>query len=338
MAGLAMLGALITLALPPAVVAEPGVRDRVLSRGHVICGVDHSPGFSGFDEMGHPHGFEIDFCRSLAAALLGNAERFRTRRVNTSTKFQALVASEIDVALGMSTWTFARDTSLGVRFVTPIFFDGQGFVGWRDNPITQSANLKGARVCVQDGTTSADNLRDYNLQHQLDLEIILSSSSDDRTNRFVRRECDLMTGDRSELAARLVASTLDTARWQMLDPVISREPLGPYVLAQDADWQILVRWVALIPQIADVREVNSSNLAQITNSADTELLRLAGLDSEFGQALGLDPEWARRIIEQVGSYSEIFARHLGAESPFNFPQGPNQPVEKGGWFFPPPLR
>jgi len=319
--------------------AAAGVRERVETRGHVVCGVDHSPGFSGFDEMGRPRGFEVDFCRAIAAAVLGDAERFRTLRISTSTKFQALLDGEIDLALGMSTWTFGRDTNLGVRFVAPIFYDGQGFMVWEDSPFSRSNSLRGARVCVQEGTTSAANLRDHDRQHDLNLTIIATTSSDDRINRFVRRECDLMTGDRTELATRRVASTLDTTRWRLLDLVISREPLGPYIIDGDSEWFALVRWAILVTQIAETRGIVSArHLNTVGATADTELRRLAGLDPDFGKSLALDPAWARRIIEQVGSYGEIFERHLGTQSPYGFDRGPNRPATQGGWFFPPPLR
>jgi general L-amino acid transport system substrate-binding protein len=191
---------------------------------------------------------------------------------------------------------------------------------------------------VQQGTTSAANLRDYDRHLGLGLKIVESSSSDDRTSRFVRRECDLMTGDRSELAAQRVAKALDPVRWRLLDETISREPLGPYVADSDPRWFALVRWAVLIPQIAEMRGVSARELAGITAKDDGELRRLAGLEKDFGKPLGLDDAWARRIVEQVGHYGEIFRRHLGAESPFRLERGPNQPVAAGGWLFPPPLR
>lgn len=318
--------------------AAPDVLARVKARGHVVCGVDHTPGFSGFDDSGRPRGFEVDFCRAIAAAVLGSAERIRTERVNTAAKFKALVDGEIDIAFGMGTWTYTRDTALGVSFVAPTFFDGQGFLAWADSAHATRNALKGARVCVQQGTTTAANLRDHDRRLGLSLKIIESTSSDDRTSRFVRRECDLMTGDRSELAAQRVAKALDPTRWRLLDETISREPLGPYVVAGDPRWFALVRWVVLIPQIAETRGVSARELADITARDDGELRRLAGLEKDFGKSLGLDDGWARRIVEQVGHYGEIFQRHLGAESPFRIERGPNRPVAAGGWLFPPPLR
>jgi general L-amino acid transport system substrate-binding protein len=320
------------------VAAAPDVMARVVARGHVVCGVDHTPGFSGFGESGRPQGFEVDFCRAVAAAVLGNADRIRTERVNTAAKFKALVDGDIDIAFGMGTWTYTRDTSLGVRFVAPIFFDGQGFLAWADSPYKGPATIKGARVCVQQGTTTAANLRDYDRRNGFGLRIVESSSSDDRTSRFVRRECDLMTGDRSELAAQRIAKALDPARWRLLDTTISREPLGPYVVGDDNRWFALVRWAILVPQIAELRGISSRELANVATGDDGELRRLAGLEKDFGKPLGLNDNWARRIIDQVGHYGEIFDRHLGANSPFRLERGPNQPASADGWFFPPPLR
>jgi general L-amino acid transport system substrate-binding protein len=320
------------------VAAAPDVMARVVARGHVICGVDHTPGFSGFDESGRPRGFEVDFCRAVAAAVLGNADRIRTERVNTAAKFKALVDGEIDIAFGMGTWTYTRDTALGVRFVAPTFIDGQGFLAWVDSPYKGATTLKGARVCVQQGTTTAANLRDYDRRLGLGLRIVESSSSDDRTSRFVRRECDLMTGDRSELAAQRIDKALDPTRWRLLDTTISREPLGPYVVGDDNRWFALVRWAVLVPQIAELRGMSSRELAKVAAGDDGELRRLAGLEKGFGKPLGLDDGWARRIIDQLGHYGEIFDRHLGANSPFRLERGPNKPVSADGWVFLPPLR
>lgn len=331
---------LAALAFSPAHAAGTG-RDtlaQVKAHGYVRCGVDQSPGFSGFGERGEPRGFDIDFCRAVAAAALGDANAIRTERINTATKFKALVAGEIDIAFGMATWTYTRDTAFSTAFVAPTYFDGQGFMAWTDSPHAKRGALKGASVCVQQGTTTEANLKDFNQRQKLGLKPVVSGSTEDRTSRFVRRECEVITGDRSELAALRIAKALDPRRWRLLDDTVSREPLGPYVAAGDARWFELVRWVVNVTQIAEQRGIGTKNLAIVGPESDGELRRLAGLERDFGQPLGIDDAWARRVIEQVGNYGEIFDRHLGAESPFKLERGPNQPTATGGWFFPPPLR
>lgn len=335
---LALLAACLTAPLAWASGPTRDVLAQVKARGHVRCGVDQSPGFSGFGERGEPRGFDIDFCRAVAAAALGDANAIRPERINTATKFKALVAGDIDIAFGMATWTYTRDSAYGTAFVAPTYYDGQGFMVWADSPHARPSTLKGASVCVQQGTTTAANLADFNQRQKLGLKPVLSGSTEDRTSRFVRRECEVVTGDRSELAALRIAKALDPRRWRLLDDTISREPLGPYVAAGDPRWFALVRWVVNVTQIAEQRGIGARNLAVVGPESDGELRRLAGLERDFGQPLGLDDAWARRVIEQVGNYGEIFDRHLGTDSPFKLERGPNQPSTAGGIFFPPPLR
>lgn len=329
---------LIGMMLASPVVYAEDVLSRVKAKGVVRCAVDHTPGFSGFDNRGRPHGFDIDFCRAIAAAVFGDANAIRPERINTANKFKALAAGEIDVVLGMATWTYSRDTGIGASFVAPTFFDGQGFLAWSDSHHAQPGNLKGAKICVQKGTTSAENLRDHDKHFNLELNIIVANSTDDRISRFIRHECDLMTGDRTELAAIRIASTLDAKRWVLWPDTISREPIGPYVVANDGRWGAIVRWVVNATQIAELRGITSKSVYEINTQADSELRRLAGLERNFGKPLGLRDDWARQVITQVGNYGEIFDRHLGMNSPFHLERGANNLGSKGGLFFPPPLR
>lgn len=317
--------------------AAQDVLARVKANGFVRCATYQIPGFSDFDNKGQPRGFDIDFCRAVAAAVLGDADAIVSERVGFTHKFKALVDGNVDIAFGMSTWTYSRDTELLTRFVAPIFFDGQGFMAWTTTPQAKGL-IKGSTVCVQTDTTTVANLREYNARHKLNLNIIETKSSDDRLIRFVRRDCDLLTGDSTELAVQRVSATLDPNQWVLLDQIISREPLGPYVVAEDNDWFAIVRWVINVTQIAEERGINQNNLANIGADTDGELRRLAGLESGFGAPLGLDDLWARRVIEQVGNYGEIFERNLGNATAFKFKRGHNQPVSSGGLFFPPPLR
>lgn len=313
------------------------VLDRVRKHGAVRCAAGWGTGFSSLDGAGQPAGFDVDFCRAVAAAVLGKADAVEIERIDTANKYQALARNEVDIAFGLATWTYNRDVAMGTRFVAPTFFDGQGFMVWSDSPITRLDQAKGAKVCVQKETTTAANLIDVSRARGLDFKVIESSPNGMR-DRFVRRECDLSSADRSELAVQRATRAIDPKRWRILDEIVSREPMGPYVAQGDERWFGIVRWAVHITQIADARGVDAASLAKIGDEADGELRRLAGKEAGFGQPLGLKDDWAYQILAQVGSYGQIFERNLGGGSPLGLERGLNRSWQSGGLFMPPLLR
>lgn len=333
-AGLALFFVLAAMMAAP---ATADILEGVRERGVVRCAVDGTPGFGSVDPEGRPVGFDVDFCRAVAAAVLGHAEAVQIERINTANKFRALVRGEVDIAFGMATWTLDRDTTMGVRFVAPTFFDGQGLMVWADGPIGKLSDARGKRVCVQAGTTSAANLASLSRARGLDLKLVESSSSDDRLNRFMRRDCELLSGDRSELASRRATRILDPSAWRMLDETLSREPLGPYVRQDDDRWFSIVRWVINVTQIAEHHGATAVRLQAVREDAGRELLRLAGKVPGFGESLGLDDAWAYRVVTQVGHYADLFERNVGRGSPLRLERGFNRLWTNGGLFFPPPL-
>jgi general L-amino acid transport system substrate-binding protein len=315
---------LVLLALPALAAAD--VLERVRSHGAVRCAVDGTPGFGGIDARGRPSGFDVDFCRAVAAAVLGNSEAVEIERVSTAHKFRALTRGEVDIAFGMATWTYARDLGLGVRFVAPTFFDGQGLMVWADSPLQRLEDARGRRVCVQDGTTTAANLADLSRSRSLELQLVPALLTEERLNRFIRRECELVSG------------IADPARWRILDESLSREPLGPYVAAGDERWFSVLRWVINATQIAELHGLDGAALARLGEEGGDEQQALAGRLPGFGQALGLGDQWARDLLLQVGHYGQIFERNLGRDSSLGLARGPNRLWRDGGLFFPPPLR
>jgi general L-amino acid transport system substrate-binding protein len=313
------------------------VLERVRKQGAVRCAAGWGTGFSSLDDAGRPAGFDVDFCRAVAAAVLGKADAVEVERIDTANKYQALARGEVDIAFGLATWTYSRDVAMGSRFVAPTFFDGQGFVAWSDSPITRLDQARGAKVCVQKGTTTAANLADLSRIRGLDFQVIESSPNHTR-DRFVRRECDLLSADRSELAMQRATRVIDPKRLRILDEIVSREPMGPYVAQGDERWFSIVRWVIQVTQIADARAVDAASLAKIGEAADGELRRLAGKEAGFGQPLGLKDDWAYQVLAQVGSYGQIFERNLGSGGPLGLERGLNRPWQSGGLFMPPLLR
>lgn len=318
-------------------VAGADVLERVRARAAVRCAVDGTPGFGGLDRDGRPAGFDVDFCRAVAAAVLGRADAVHIERINTANKFDALVRGDVDIAFGMATWTYRRDVAMQVRFVAPTFFDGQGLMVWSDSAVRSLADARGKRVCVQSGTTTAANLRDLSQSAALSLELVEGSSSDDRLNRFVRLDCELISGDRSELAALRALRAVDPVRWRVLDDTLSREPLGPYVAAGDERWFAIVRWVINVTQVGELLGASATSLAADAPARGSDWQALAGRTAGFGAPLGLDDGWARNVIAEVGTYADIFERNVGRDSPLGLARGFNRLWRDGGLFFPPPL-
>lgn len=314
------------------------ILDRVKRDGQVRCGVDQTAGFSDIDASGRPIGFEVDFCRAVAAAVLGDANAIVLSRVRTANKFKALVDDEIDIGLGQATWTLTRDTSLGVWFPVTLFHDGQGFMVWSDTGIKRLADLAGRSICVQGGTTSFVTLREAVGPLQPVPSLVEFATSEEKSSGFLGRRCDAVTGDRSELTALRASSVSGGGRLSLLSEVISREPLGPVVSNRDPVWGQIVRWVGFALIAAEARGLTSDSVKSIISSPDGEIRRLAGLEPGVGRGLELDDRWARRIIEQVGNYGEIFARNLGAETRIGLDRGQNALWLSGGLIFSPPFR
>lgn len=334
------VGALAVLVglLAGAHAASADILERVREHGAVRCAVDRTAGFAGLDSNGRPTGFDVDFCRAVAAAVLGNSQAVEIERVDTASKFKALERGELDIAFGMATWTYSRDLAMGVRFVAPTFYDGQGLMVWADNPLQRLDEARGRRVCVQEGTTTAANLDDLSRSRGLELQVVGALTSEDRLNRFIRRDCELISGDRSELAATRATHVADPGRWRILDDSLSREPLGPYVAAGDERWFGVVRWVINASLTAELQGLDSAALQYVPAQASRERLALAGRLPGFGAPLGLSDDWALRMLQQVGHYGQIFERNLGQDSPLRLSRGLNRLWRDGGLFFPPPLR
>lgn len=314
------------------------ILDRVKRDGQVRCGVDQTAGFSDIDATGRPTGFEVDFCRAVAAAVLGNADAIVLSRVRTANKFKALVDDEIDIGLGQATWTLTRDTSLGVWFPVALFYDGQGFMVWSDIGAKRLGDLAGKSICVQGGTTSFVTLREAVASLQPAPNLIEFATSEEKSNGFLGRRCDAVTGDRSELTAMRASSVSGGGRLVLLPDVVSREPLGPVVANRDLVWGQIVRWVGFALIAAEARGLTSESIRSISVSPDGEIRRLAGLEPGVGRGLELDDRWARRVIEQVGNYGQIFARNLGLETRIGLDRGQNALWLSGGLIFSPPFR
>jgi len=324
-----------------AALASPSFADMlkdVRGRGYLLCGVNQGlPGFAAMDQRGIWGGFDVDFCRAVAAAVFGDATKVRLVPLSADARFQALQARKIDVLARNSTWTMARETQYGLTFVGVTYYDGQGFLVPRAMRVSSALELDGAKICVQRGTTTIDNLADYFAANRMNFTAVVSMSADESVKNYDAGLCSVMTSDLSQLYA--LRLKLSKPRDHVVLPdVISKEPLGPVVRNDDRQWIDVVRWVHFAMLNAEELGVSSRTIAQAMGSQKPEVMRLVGNSGDFGQQIGLTDAWAANVIRLVGNYGEVFERNLGAKTALGIPRGLNQLWTSGGIQYAPPIR
>lgn len=334
---------LVAAALAIATAASPAwagkTLDAVKQRGQVVCGVNTSgPGFSNADSQGKWTGLDVDFCKAVAAAVLNDASKVKFVPLNSQQRFTSLQAGEVDVLSRNSTWTLTRDASLGILFTGINYFDGQGFMVPKKLNIANAKKMNGATVCVQAGTTSEKNVADYFGANNMKYKPVVFDTAEAITSAFFAGRCQVYTTDMSDLAgARTKAPKADD--YVILPEVISKEPLGPSVRRGDDEWFEIVRWTLFAMLEAEEDGLTQANVdAQKATSKDPGVQRFLGVSEDTGKLLGLDKEWAYRIVKQVGNYGESFERNLGPKSPVGLPRGVNNLWTKGGLMYAPPIR
>jgi general L-amino acid transport system substrate-binding protein len=338
-----------TAAAPKAAVSPPAYAPAqsatlaaVRKRGWLSCGVHPGlPGFAYPDARGAWRGFDVDICRAIAAATLGDAGKVRFTPVEAADRFGALRAGRIDVLVRSTSWTYARDTGLGVDFATVTYYDGQGFLAPRSLDVATAEELSGARICVQAGTASDGNLVDWFGQRGLRYQPVSVRSESEARRLYETETCDVFSADISALAA--TRSALNNPNAHMILPeVISKEPLGPVVRHGDPVWADIVRWTVHAMVLSEELGLTSRTVeAARTMTAVPEARRLLGLDGDLGPLLGLAPDWAYQVIRQVGAYGEVFERDIGADSALRLERGLNalwNAAPRPGLLYAPPMR
>jgi general L-amino acid transport system substrate-binding protein len=336
---------LLTLALLGATMAASGaatagkVLDSVRSKDQVVCGVNTSaPGFSGTDSKGEWHGLDVDVCRAVAAAVLKDASKVKFVPLNPPQRFTALQSGEIDMLARNTTWSLTRDASLGVVFVGINYYDGQGFMVPKKFNVNSAKQLKNAEICLQSGTTSEKNVADYFNANGIPYKSVVFDSPEAAHTAFFAGRCQVISSDMSELAGiRTQSPKADD--YTILADVISKEPLGPAVRRGDDEWYAIVKWSLFAMQNAEEMGISQDNVDKIkAESKDPNVQRLLGTGEDMGKLLGLDNEWAYRIVKQVGNYGESFDRNMGEGSPLKLPRGVNKLWNDGGLMYAPPVR
>ena len=339
-------GLLIGLAIAVAVAAvavtyelyDTRTLKRTVRRGEVLCGVNKGlPGFSIPDDKGNWTGFDVDFCRAVAAAIFDDPGKAKFIPLDASERFKELQNRKVDILSRNSTWSLSRETSYDLYFPAVAYYDGQGFMLPRARNIDSALDLNGSKVCVQDGTTTVLNLADYFHANNMKYEEKKFGKLEDVIKAYEAGQCDTLTADVSQLyALRLnLAKPVDHA---ILPDVISKEPLAPVVRERDDDWMLIVKWTLYAMINAEELGVTSKNIDEALKSKKPDVMRLVGTEGNYGEELGLTRDWAVRIIRHVGNYGEVYERNIGSESKLKIPRGLNQLWSAGGIQYAPPIR
>lgn len=336
--GTVNLAAAIAILFLPASFTQAGTLNEVKKRGELTCGVSTGvPGFSNPDEKGTWTGFDVDFCKAVAAATLGDAAKVKFIPLTGKERMTAVQSGEVDMLSRVTTWTFTRDTSLGVNFAGVNYYDGQGFMVSKGLGVKSALELSGAAVCIQSGTTTELNLADYFKENKMEYKPIVFDTSDQTVKGFERGRCDVLTSDQSQLYA-LRTKLAKPENAVVLPEIISKEPLGPIVRQGDDAWFNIVKWTLFAMVNAEEYGVTMANVDKMKSSTNPNVLRLLGVEGIKGKGLGLSDDWAYQIVKQVGNYGEAFERNVGHGSPLKIDRGLNALWTQGGIQYAPPIR
>ncbi len=314
--------------------------DAIKQRGQVVCGVNTGlAGFSAADSSGNWSGLDVDFCKAVAAATLGDATKVKYVPLNAQQRFTALQSGEIDMLSRNTTFTLTRDGSLGLHQTVVTYYDGQGFMVPVKSKIKSAKQLKGQTVCVQSGTTTEKNLTDYSRANNLGIKPVVFEKVEAATGAYFSGRCVAYTTDASGLASVRNKEAKNPADHIILPELISKEPLGPMVRRGDDEWFAIVKWTIYGLLEAEEYGVTQANVDQLkTGATDPVVQRLLGTTEDTGKLLGLDKEWMVRAIKATGNYGEIFERNVGPKSALGLPRGVNNLWNKGGLMYAYPIR
>jgi general L-amino acid transport system substrate-binding protein len=324
------------LMLPGAASAQ--TLDAVKKRGELVCGVSQGLiGFSAPDDKNAWTGFDVDFCRAVAAAVLGDGTKVSFVPLSAAERFDALKSGKVDLLARNSTWTLGRETEYGLAFTGVTYYDGQGFMVPKASNVSSALELDNAKVCVQAGTTTRDNAADFFRTNNLTVQLVEVASPADALKGYSDGTCTVLSSDASQLHAERLTLSKPSDHVILAD-IISKEPLGPVVRADDPKWFAIVKWVGFALLDAEELGVGQKTIDAALASQKPDVRRLVGTDGKLGEGLGLSPDWVVRIVKTVGNYGEIYERNVGSGSKLAIPRGINQLWSLGGIQYAPPLR
>ena len=311
---------------------------RTIRRGEVLCGVNKGlPGFSIPDDKGNWTGFDVDFCRAVAAAIFNDPSKAKFVPLDANERFRELQSRKVDILSRNSTWNMSREENYDLYFPAVAYYDGQGFMLPSARKIDSALELNGSKVCVQAATTTELNLADYFKANNMKYEEMKFSQLNEVVKAYESGKCDTFTADVSQLYA-LRLNLAKPNDHTILPDVISKEPLAPVVRQRDDDWMMIVKWTLYAMINAEELGVTSKNIDEALKSKKPDVMRLVGNEGSYGEDLGLTKDWAVRIIRHVGNYGEMYERNVGSESKLHIPRGLNQLWNAGGIQYAPPIR
>ena len=311
---------------------------KTIKQDYVKCGVSQGlPGFSNADAAGNWTGVDVDVCRAVAAAVLGDSGKVKFSPLTAKERFTALSSGEVDILSRNTTWTLSRDADLNLTFVGVNFYDGQGFMVRKSSGITSTNGFKnGISVCTNTGTTTELNMRDFFNSKKISYEPVAFEKADEVVQAYDAGRCDTYTTDKSGLAAQRTKMK-NPDEHIVLPETISKEPLGPAVRHGDQVWEDIVRWSLFAMIEAEEYGITSANADSMTTSENPAIKRLVGSEGELGTLLGVDNNWSLNIIKQVGNYGESYKRNIG-DTGILPDRGPNALWTKGGLLYVAPAR
>lgn len=338
-AAVAALVSGVGVVAPVKVFAAESTLQQVKARGELNCVVSTgSPGFSFLDDKGQWQGFDVDFCRATAAAVLGDPNKANFKPGTGKTRFTLLNSGEADVLWRNTTWTFTRDADVKLSFQGINYYDGQGFLAKKALGVKSAKELDGASVCIQTGTTTELNLADFFRVNNMKYEPVPIETNEEARTFYQADRCDVYTTDISGLAGTR-ATFAEPGAHMILPEVISKEPLGPATRQGDDQWGDIVRWILNATIAAEELGITQANVEEKAKGTDNpEINRLLGAEGNLGEMLGLEKDWAVQIIKAVGNYGEIFDRNVGPGTPIGLERGQNALWSKGGLLYSPPFR
>jgi general L-amino acid transport system substrate-binding protein len=311
---------------------------RTVRRDAVQCGVNTDlPGFSIRDAQGKWSGFDVDFCRAIAAAIFDDPSKVNFVPLDASERFTELSKRKVDVLLRNSTWSMSREADYGLNFAAVSYYDGQGFMVPRSRNINSALDLDGSKVCVQDIPSAKLNVADYFRTNTMKYQEVKFTKPEELREAYNSGKCDTLTADVSRLHAERLG--VDKPGEQIILPdVISKEPLAAAVRQKDDEWMLIVKWTVYAMLNAEELGINSKNVNEAVKSEKPEVKRFVGTEGAYGEQIGLTKDWAVRIIRHVGNYGEVFDRNVGTDTKLKIPRGLNELWNNGGIQYAPPIR
>ena len=312
---------------------------KVKARGEVLCGVHQGRyGFAIADSQGKYKGLDVDFCRAVAAAVLGDSEKVKYLPMSSVQRFPALQSGEIDMLSRTTTVTLTRDASLGLNFGPPTFYTGTGFMVRTSINAKKVEDMDGATICVLPGSTTEKNIAALFKSKGLTYQPVVIENQKSMVGAYFSGRCDVMSMDQAGLPGHRQFDAKNPADHHIIDGVFSKEPLAIGVRQGDDQWYDIIKWVTYATFNAEELGVTQKNVDEMKSSSNPDISRLLGKGGKTGEKLGLDTEWAYRVIKQVGNYGEIYDRNFGEGSPLKLPRGVNKLWTDGGLIYGFPIK